>query len=325
MDRVINLNDDDNNDNDNSNSNELDIFGKLDEIKNQPDKKTSRKSSSRSRKKPEPIEEKQEPTNNDNDNNNDTNNDNNNNNDKPTMKKANVNLDEDEKANKREQLIVAINNYLGSRFKGERLKKRGFTSTGLEKKTTAQLETYLKRIKASSHAQGSSQAFEMGSMYALSQYEKMMCKINLDISGTTQELSNNEMFLENLEEVYIEHFSYINPSPVSKLCMTILGTSFTKYQENRIKKLLLMKSNPMPVLNNEQQDNTNKLNDNKQDNKDNKQDNKDYNKQDNKQDKPEDKFINKNNNAKKAIPNKIELTEDEKLKMALTKLKEASE
>jgi hypothetical protein len=316
--RVINLNENENENelDETNNDNDFDIFNKLDEIKNQPEeKKQTKKRPSRSKKKIENQNEDQ----NDNEKNNQ--NEDNQINEETTLKKSNTILDEDKNANKREQLIISINNYLNSRFKGKRLKERGFTSTGLEKKTTQQLESYLRKIKASSHASGSSQAFELGSLYVLSQYEKTLCKMNIDISGTTNELCNNEMFLETLEEVYIEYFSYVNPSPVTKLTMSILGTSVSKFQENRLKRITAVNQTSL---------NSTPL--------DNKNVNLDLEKKPPKSEaiseainikideKEKQQMKTKQNKTVNNINNTpIKLSEEDKIKLALNKLREASE
>lgn len=209
------------------NEGEMNIFADLNlqEIELEEKKKPTKSKAKAKKSKPEPADDEDEVKP-----------------EKKTKKKVSLESVSLEESEKKQALLMILSHYANSKRFSSYLKKSGFknlTSTSQHKKTIAELEDLVSRVKYACANKSSETSDEM-IKFVMKGTESLITGVSggkLDVISTTDECFKDENFLDLLEQMKIEYLSFGRMSLPTRFAMSIAGIGYGVAMKKRLRKI----------------------------------------------------------------------------------------
>jgi hypothetical protein len=154
----------------------------------------------------------------------------------PEVEESESEDEEDEEEN--EKLRILILRYKSSSRFSAFLKECKIKFDGIEDMNNAQLNILLNKIKINLNNKTSGNITNSLIIAGIEKGEMLLTTMNIcDLSGLSEELKSNDVFLDSLEEVIIEsNLSFQFKDPKKKLAYELFKTAYMVNTMNKLKK-----------------------------------------------------------------------------------------
>ena len=147
-----------------------------------------------------------------------------------TPKPIETDTDKQEQDEKHQNLLLILHRYtINDRFK-DFLKEHGFDlkKMNLQKKSCSELEELINRVRLtvnSKHENGFIDSLIAGAVQGSETMITTMSRGKIDLRGLRNELYQNEEFLDLVEQLKLEHLSFVRIDPRLRLTMIVMQTA----------------------------------------------------------------------------------------------------